>query len=256
MCRDVFKFIYFMFIVCGFHYKAWQITDAKKLRSHLLEGYVKDIFPIKNETDSLNIDINFILFSIDSFNEVERRIIITVALQIIWKDPSLSWDPDLYGGKDKLSISSDQIWRPLIYLLYTPGEIKSVGEDIEYVILILHDGTVVYSPGGVMNTKCETDVSKFPFDIQNCVLYFTTWGIEQNVLSLSSQFNSAGTEYYIDNPDWKLINTETYANDGGRYRVTITIKRNSFYYVIMIILPMMLFCILNPLVLLLPTESG
>ncbi|VDI46975.1 Hypothetical predicted protein [Mytilus galloprovincialis] len=256
MCRDVFKFIYFMFIVCGFHYKAWQITDAKKLRSHLLEGYVKDIFPIKNETDSLNLDINFILFSIDSFNEVERRIIVTAALQIIWKDPSLSWDPDLYGGKDKLSISSDQIWRPLIYLLYTPGEIKSVGEDIEYVILILHDGTVVYSPGGVMNTKCETDVSKFPFDIQNCVLYFTTWGIEQNVLSLSNQFNSARTEFYIDNPDWKLINTETYANDGGRYRVTITIKRNSFYYVIMIILPMMLFCILNPLVFLLPTESG
>ncbi|VDI76939.1 Hypothetical predicted protein [Mytilus galloprovincialis] len=256
MCKDAFKFLCFMFILCGFHYKAWQITDAKKLRLHLLDGYVKDIFPIQNETDSLNLHIFFHLFSIDSFNEVEGRIIVTAALQILWKDPSLSWDPDLYGGKDRLYISSDQIWTPLLYLLYTPGEIKSVGEDIEYVILIFHDGTVSYSPGGVMNTKCDTDVSRFPFDVQTCSLNFVTWGIAPDILILLNHFNSAGTEYYVDNPDWKLINTETYANDGGGYWVTITIKRNSFYYVIMIILPMMLFCILNPLVFLLPTESG
>ncbi|CAG2253250.1 CHRNA7 [Mytilus edulis] len=217
MCKDAFKFLCFMFILCGFHYKAWQITDAKKLRSHLLDGYVKDIFPIQNETDSLNLHIYFHLFSIDSFNEVEGRIIVTAALQIIWKDPSLSWDPDLYGGKDRLYISSDQIWTPLLYLLYTPGEMKSVGEDIEYVVLIFHDGTVSYSPGGVMNTKCDTDVSRFPFDVQRCSLNFVTWGIASDILILLNHFNSAGTEYYVDNPDWKLINTETYANDGGDY---------------------------------------
>ncbi|XP_063420870.1 acetylcholine receptor subunit alpha-1-B-like [Mytilus trossulus] len=256
MCKDAFKILCFMFILCGFHYKAWQITDAKKLRSHLLDGYVKDIFPIQNETDSLNLHIFFHLFSIDSFNEVEGRIIVTAALRIIWKDPSLSWDPDLYGGKESLYISSDQIWTPLLYLLYTPDEMKSVGEDIEYVILILHDGTVSYSPGGVMNTKCDTDVSRFPFDVQTCSLNFVTWGIASDILILLNHFNYAGTEYYVDNPDWKLINTETYAYDEGGYLAKITIKRNSFYYVIMVILPMMLFSILNPLVFLLPTESG
>ncbi|CAG2246837.1 unnamed protein product [Mytilus edulis] len=196
MCKDAFKFYALCFILCCFHYKAWQITDAKKLRSHLLDGYVKDIFPIQNETDSLNLHIFFHLFSIDSFNDVEGRIIVTAALQIIWKDPSLSWDPDLYGGKDRLYISSDQIWTPLLYLLYTPGEMKSVGEDIEYVVLILHDGTVSYSPGGVMNTKCDTDVSRFPFDVQRCSLNFVTWGIAPDILILLNHFNSAGTEYY------------------------------------------------------------
>ncbi|CAC5380176.1 CHRNA1 [Mytilus coruscus] len=256
MCKDVLKFVYFMFILCGFNYKAWQITDVKKLRSHLLDGYVKDIFPIQNETDSLNLDIYFHLLSIDSFNEVEGRIIVTAALQIIWKDPSFTWDPVLYGGKSKLYISSDHIWTPLIYLLYTPGEMKSVGEDIEYVILIYHDGTVIYAPGGVMNTKCDTDVSRFPFDVQTCNLNFLTWGIEPNILIFSNEFNSAGTDHYVDNPDWKLMNTETYVGDINSYHVKITIKRNPLYYVIMIILPTMFFCILNPLVFLLPTESG
>ncbi|CAC5380175.1 unnamed protein product [Mytilus coruscus] len=133
---------------------------------------------------------------------------------------------------------------------------KSVGEDIEYVIVIYHDGTVIYVPGGVMDTKCETDVSLFPFDVQICILYFVTWGIESNLLILSNELNSAVIDYYVDNPDWKLINTKTYVDDRYNYHVKITIKRNPLYYVVMIILPTMFFCILNPLVFLLPTESG
>ena len=70
---------------------------AKNLHSALLSGYMKDVFPRDNESEPLNIDIGCILFSVNSFQEVEEIISVTAGIDLSWTDISLAWDPTSYG---------------------------------------------------------------------------------------------------------------------------------------------------------------
>jgi hypothetical protein len=44
----------------------------------------------------------------------------------------------------------------------------------------------VYNPGDVFEAKCPTDISKFPFDEQQCSFTFIAWAIPKQFLRLSS----------------------------------------------------------------------
>ena len=66
--------------------------------------------------------------------------------------------------------------------------------------------------------------------------------------------------YFSDNSDWKLIDNNSSVNCGlgmcYTYEVRLTIRRHPVYYFVVIILPTLMFCVLNPLVFILPVESG
>jgi hypothetical protein len=47
---------------------------------------------------------------------------------------------------------------------------QPIGHDITFRASIYSDGQVSYKPGGILQAKCPTDISKFPFDIQECTL--------------------------------------------------------------------------------------
>jgi len=88
------------FLICNFLFivDGQLLQDAKQLHLDLLTGYMKNVFPINNQSEVMKIDINFFLFSVNAFREVEERISVTGGISMSWTDVSLSWDPALYGG--------------------------------------------------------------------------------------------------------------------------------------------------------------
>jgi len=236
------------------------LQHDKNLHSALLSGYMKDVFPRDNESVPLNIDIGCILFSINSFQEVEERISVTMGVDLSWTDISLAWDPTSYGGKEYTFFPSNLIWKPYVFLLNTPDTLKIVGEDSEYIALVNYNGSVSYTPGDVTVATCPADVSKFPYDVQICTLEFVPWGYLSWAMKFTSQIDSVYTFYYTENSDWKLQEHSTFVEVVGAgvysYKVKITIKREPTYYMVTIIIPTLLFCLLNPLVFLIPVDSG
>jgi hypothetical protein len=118
----------------------------------------------------------------------------------------------------------------------------------------------VYTPGDVFEAKCPTDISKYPFDEQHCIFAFMAWAMPKYFICLSSVKDQAVLSYFYPHSDWTLLEYSTVAEDQGSnvdfYSFKIKIKRRALYYGVMVIAPTVLFALLNPLVFLLPVESG
>jgi hypothetical protein len=87
----------------------------------------------------------------------------------------------------------------------------------------------------------------------------TAWALPNERLSLSSLYSQAELDYFHPHSDWTLLDYSTETDDEGgetNFYFELRIKRRTLYYGIMINAPTVLFALLNPLVFLLPVESG
>lgn len=237
------------------------LTDIKLLHSDLFNGHNNEIMPVLDYTKPLTISVAFYIASFNYFHEVEESISLTAALALNWTDPSMAWDPARYGNTQYMIINSKKLWLPLIYLVSKSDSMKPVGHNMDCATTIHSNGGVWYAPGGVLVSKCPTDISKFPFDTQTCRLKFSSWGIRSSNLILSSVHDKAQLNLFTPHSDWTLQECTTsdgYApqSDYHEFQVEITIKRQPLYHVVMVILPTLLFALINPLVFVLPIDSG
>lgn len=239
------------------------LQNAKDIYDHIFNDYRIDLRPSNNYSEPVNIQIGFYIVSINDFRETEETLVLTGGLFMNWTDVSLVWNPANYGGITSLQVNTEKIWTPLIYLANNAEKLEQIGSDSKFISNILFNGQVVYSPGGIIQAKCSTDLSKFPIDSQTCKLQFIPWSSSSSIVKLIAGQNEINLNFFSDNSDWDIKETSAYSelNDRGSgfyyvYETTLTIKRKPAYYVVMVILPTILLCLLNPLVFLLPVESG
>ncbi|XP_063427503.1 acetylcholine receptor subunit beta-type acr-3-like [Mytilus trossulus] len=176
-----------------------------------------------------------------------------------WTDPALKWDSSSFDNLFALTIDPSDIWKPLMFLVNVADNMEPIGHGVTFYTTLTSTGDVYYSPGGIMKAKCPTNVAKFPFDTQECNLMFISWGISNTTLTLSALSNQARLYWYTPNSDWTLLEYSTFVefyNEYSTFNVKIKIKRQSLYYAVMMILPTLLFALLNPLVFVIPVESG
>jgi hypothetical protein len=78
------------------------------------------------------------------------------------------------------------MWIPELFLLNRVDTIQPIGHDITFRASIYSDGQVSYVPGGILQAKCPTDISKFPFDTQECTLEIIMRQDPRSVMDLST----------------------------------------------------------------------
>ncbi|CAC5386731.1 CHRNA7 [Mytilus coruscus] len=256
------RFIYCLMVFLQFPLPGLGQTleNVTKLYDDLFSSYRNNIIPLNNQSEPIEISLAFFLLSINSFREVEETLVLTGGLSVIWKDASLSWNPVDYGNKNSLEVDSTDVWLPWIYLLNNAKEFEPVGFDSAFRVNINSSGFVQYSPGSILEAKCQTDISKFPLDTQSCLLDFLAWGGGATTYKLISFFDEVNLDYYTKDSNWEVVTRDTYAKlepEGYyKFRMSLSLKRKPVYFIVMIVLPTMLLSLLNPLVFLLPIESG
>jgi hypothetical protein len=95
---------------------------------------------------------------------------------------------------------------------------------------------------------CPTDISKFPFDTQECILEILPWGVMTTHLTLTSLSDNAHLDWYTPNSDWTLTEYSTSVGIRSGYNLfffKMRIKREPLYYTVVIILPTLLFAVLR-----------
>jgi hypothetical protein len=257
---DMDQIIYVLLMTVFFvNVQGYTLTDFQTLHTDLFTSHKKSVMPMESQWKPLTVGIKFYLNSITSFKEVDETMSLQVSSLLIWNDPSLSWNPGSYAGIDTTSVPSENIWIPPIFVVNRVDKMEGLGSKTSFYTSISYTGDVYYSPGDVIDITCPTDISKFPFDTQRCVVYVFAWGTNTNTLNFTSIEANAKLDYFSPNSDWTLQEHSTNVEEWHSqsvFKVTLQVKRQPLYYTVMVVIPTLLFAVLNPLVFLLPVESG
>ena len=112
--------------------------------------------------------------------------------------------------------------------------------------IVDYEGNVIWSRPGIITSTCSFDLTHFPFDEQVCYLKFGSWSYDGNQLNLLIYDEGVDISNYIKHEEWQLIsynstkNIEYYSCCPEPYhdiKFFYTIRRNSGYYDLNIIIP-------------------
>ena len=131
-------------------------------------------------------------------------------------------------------------------------------------LIVIHSGLVVWAPTGMFQTQCNVNVFYFPFDHQKCLILLVNVVSTGQYVNFSSYSDQMQLTVFTDSNEWKLINN-TVQNvqlplaEGfisSQVHFSFTFKRESSYYVITTILPIILLSLVGLMVFPLPPDSG
>ncbi|XP_048731356.2 neuronal acetylcholine receptor subunit alpha-9-like [Ostrea edulis] len=241
--------------------QAAQYSDAESLLQVVFNNYSTDIVPKENLSEVFEVSIYPYVFSVNDFNEVSGVISIVSGFVLTWHDFRLTWTPSNYGGLQDLAVPKKKLWVPNIFLVDPANKMEAIGDE-DFIGRISYSGYVSWVPGGLIQTLCNVDMYKFPFDTQTCGFTLVLWGYTPAEAKLVpfQNMTSADTLYYTPNSQWTLEGTVMKQSDlGGSdtlLEIQLILKRKSLYFVINMLAPILLLSLLNPLVFALPIDSG
>ncbi|KAL3888407.1 hypothetical protein ACJMK2_000775 [Sinanodonta woodiana] len=230
----------------------------KTLMKTLMSNYNTNIRPVQDQTSAVNAYVDFMLLSMQDFDEVEEKLSIVAGMGITWNDANMVWDPSLFDNITKVFFSYKDVWVPDLVLSNPYDAISSFGEDWQR-IAYTNDGTALWQTGNVMHTKCSVDVRFYPFDSQTCTISLYPWGYRYTEVMLHTVSDRIQTSQYSDGGSWELLSTSTKSFVNfvwSSVEFTLTFKRKPTYVIVNVILPIVFLGLLNVLVFVIPQESG
>ena len=130
-------------------------------------------------------------------------------------------------------------------------------------MLVASNGHVMWNPTLQLQTYCEVELHYFPFDRQVCTIMVANWIFSASYANFSSKANKVDTSVMINSTEWTVLDTdvtELYTKRGRFYvsqvEFVLTLKRQSSYYVVTMILPVILLSFLGLMTFPLPPDSG
>jgi hypothetical protein len=235
------------------------VFDFANIYENITSGYRKQVIPISEQSKPLQLNFQTYLMSIYTLDEQREILTVTMVISLQWIDPRLTWEPSLYGNTTRVIITTDDIWLPYVYLVNSADDLERLGHDADSYAYVTSTGFVYWNPGGVMKAKCRTDISKFPFDVQTCEFQLGMWGVSKVDVNTTLVSNKSLLTYFIPTSDWELISYKQYilkVEMSRTFVLELSIKRRPLYNIVTVILPTMLFALMNPMVFILPVESG
>ena len=203
------------------------------------------------------------LVKILALDEMSQTFKTTVNILLVWTDERLVWNVTDYGNILKVVFPLDKsLWVPDLMNLnaaYHPGEL---GQKYAFPN-IKHNGMVIVWTRVNLETQCEIRTKKFPFDVQQCEINFSTFASTDDDVRLKSIQNSTERKNYIETAEWAItgdyVTTEMESIGGSPYRTIsyrFCLKRTCTSCIVNTLLPVFILAMLNFLSFFVPTESG
>lgn len=235
-------------------------VDVKNLLTSLFttNGYNKNVRPTANQTQPTQVIVDLFLVGINSLDEVSQKLTTTGYLYIEWTDEYLTWDPVVYNNIELIRVSQSDVWKPDITLQNGFTKLKELGDPF-IIVSIDSSGSVQWLPMEIMQTKCQIDVTYFPFDRQTCDIKFVVWSNSIKEVNVSRGGKGIILDELDTNGVWRVISTSSSQDVEAfesRVSFSLTLARSASFYVINIIVPVILLGALNVFTFVLPADSG
>lgn len=166
-----------------------------------------DFRPVKDHRNAVNVKVRFAIKYI-SFDAQEETFTLHSWVALTWKDEFLTWTPGDYGDIKELQVESHEFWTPRMALFNADASMIN-SDSIYTTCLVDHDGTVTCVPHIAHTGICRTSLKKWPYDEQNCTLYFGSWmHTGEQVNFTFYQKNPIVLDDFQNGPGWKLMDTK------------------------------------------------
>ena len=235
-----------------------KLSKTTELLENLTTNYKTGIRPGLNENRPLVINVTFNVVALTKLNEVEGYISTVEFFDITWRDERISWNSGQYDGINSVTFSSDEIWTPEL-VISNPADQMYKFDERNYIVRYNNDGLALWRPGMVSKTLCDIQTPAYPFDVHACYIHVLLWGtLTEEIIFVSPQ-NKVVTTYYTNNSEWSLTESIASANIVGHIAsITFGLQfsRRPTFLVVNILIPVIFLSLLNPVVFLLPHESG
>uniref|UniRef100_A0A1B6CAN8 Neurotransmitter-gated ion-channel ligand-binding domain-containing protein n=1 Tax=Clastoptera arizonana TaxID=38151 RepID=A0A1B6CAN8_9HEMI len=182
----------------------WNDTWTDKLKHDLLLKYDKLARPAQH-FNSTHVQMDFTIRHI-SMDEKKSLVTINAWTHFTWTDDKLKWNPNEYGGQNKLHVAESEVWKPDI-VLYNSAIYPSLDHYGSTNCIIYNNGEVLWVPTSQFAFFCNTDLRKWPFDRQNCMLSFGSWTYSNEEINLNFSKQTGSTEN-LDPCEWKIVSVK------------------------------------------------
>ncbi|XP_059247414.1 5-hydroxytryptamine receptor 3C-like isoform X2 [Mustela nigripes] len=209
----------------------------------------KDFRPVINYSIPAQVNISFILSAI---------------LEVIWKNPFISWDPEECGAISKLTVTTENLWLPDIFIVESM-DVDQTPEGLS--AYVTNNGHITYNKPMRVTSICSLDMFYFPFDQQNCTLTFSSflYTVENMLLGMEKEvweIVDTSRDTVRTQGEWEFlsINKATPKMSVGsslldQIMFYVAIRRRPSLYVINLLVPSGFLIAIDALSFYLPTES-
>ncbi|XP_027731163.1 5-hydroxytryptamine receptor 3E-like [Vombatus ursinus] len=213
----------------------------------------KDFRPVVNYSVPTQVNISFTVSSILDVDEQLQLLTSFLWLDLVWDNAFISWNPEECGGIQRISMMTQNLWLPDIFV------IESVDVDqtpTGLTAYVSNEGRIKYKKPMRVTTICNLDIFRFPFDQQNCTLTFSSflYTVDDILLGMEKEV------WEIVDTSRNLIKTqgerELLSINEATPKMAVAIKRRPGLYVINLLVPSGFLIAIDALSFLLPVESG
>ncbi|KAL4217019.1 hypothetical protein ACF0H5_023475 [Mactra antiquata] len=206
------------------------------------------------------------LLSLNDLDIKEQKLSIAAYFYFKWTDENFAWlfDPAYSNYSDVSSIfcDEDEIWTPSIIIENSIHDIDVISRP-NIPVRVNGFGQVDWMPAGIFSTHCESKVTYWPLDTQNCDLMISTWAVTNFEVNLDFSENTMVTSSYQEHGEWELVHTANKSSLAVRESMpfrrlsfTMTFRRRHLFHTLNTLLPVVLFGLLTIVVFKLNPESG
>ncbi|PIO74188.1 Neurotransmitter-gated ion-channel ligand binding domain protein [Teladorsagia circumcincta] len=220
--------------------------SSKKLTEHLLSRHNVNAPP----DGLLDVHYEMELVHILGIDELKQTMTVLVYVDEKWTDPSLSWDPALFGGIAKTWLPISAIWVPDI-IIFNMLHHEDLLSSVRAPALIYPNGTVEASHPAVYTVTCEINIKRFPLDDQRCPLGIASWTYGKDKIRLRAHTEHS-LQHYTDNEEWRLLKVtvieDEYEHEGinvSELRYDVSVKRRPLFYMVTLTFPSYVMCAIS-----------
>ena len=238
---------------------ASSLMDTKLLHERLSGNSTKNIRPRLDQNRAVDVYVQLLLTSVIDFDVSLGRLTLTLTTFIEWVDETKVWNKTEFGGLREAWFPQNQVWMPNLFLhMVLSGNDRLLSnEESSREVYILSNGTVRVTTAMLVDIYCEPHVQKYPFDVHECFLAVTTDRPIPQIRLVTNQFMLMN--FLHNNSRWQILSwSNTVTPYYGHSFITYTVKfrRYPLFLSLNLIIPVVILAAVNPLVFILPDESG
>ncbi|XP_016073509.1 PREDICTED: 5-hydroxytryptamine receptor 3C-like [Miniopterus natalensis] len=220
--------------------------------------------PVINKSNPTHVNISFTLSAILEVNAQLQLMTSFLWLNLIWYNPFIRWNPEECGGIRKLSIATDNLWIPDIFI----KEFMDIDQTpTGLMAYVTSEGYIRYDKPMKVTSICNLDIFYFPFDEQNCTLTFSSfiYTVETLVLGLMKEvqeISNTSQNVMQNKGEWTLLDIHQRkvkmtmgTNQYDEIIFYVAIRRRPNLYVINLLVPSSFLIVIDSLSFYLPAES-